>query len=408
MSSKIQSNLQTVNHAELKKMIVRLYTSKKPLMVWGAPGIGKSAEVREAAEDLAKTLKLDVKDTKTPNKYPKDFCVVDIRLAQRDPSDLLGLPETFALIQLGGKRMEVPAKVLQSYIEKDEDYETIGYTTRWNAPNWLPVDKDSKGIIFLDELLQAPPLVRSAGAELVYDGRLGEWEKPEGYIILAATNRAIEAPIFEISPFLANRFCHVELRCPSVEEWTTWAIPAKVDTRVISYLQTHESAIYKFNVDSKAHAFPTPRSWAMTSDMIKGIKDISEVELYASATIGPLVAGEFKDFIRMSEKLPPTAEYIAKPRETRLPENEHDLMYSLCASLGEHYRGDLGNKASKETLRSVAIIADRMPTEYGVFLLKMCKAMDESYFKPTLLTIKNDTKEVQHVLAKLSKYLLDM
>jgi len=406
MSDKMKSNLLSVNHQELENMIFRLYRARKPMMIWGPPGVGKSAVVRQAGLKIAKEEKLELIDTKTPNKYPDKFCVVDIRLAQRDPSDLLGLPETFALIKLGGKRIEVPAKILQSYIEANEDYETLGYTTRWNAPNWLPIE--GKGIIFLDEMLQAPPLVRSAGAELVYDGKLGEWEKPDGYVTLAATNRAIEAPIFEISPFLANRFMHCELRCPAVKDWTEWAQGAKIDGRVVGYLNCHESAIYRFNADSKTHAFPTPRSWAMASDMIKGIKDISLLELYASACIGPLIAGELRDFIRMSERLPPTSEYIAKPRDTKLPENEHDLMYSLCGSLGEHYRSEIGTKTAKLNLTSIAIIADRMPTEYGVYLLKMCKAMDESYFKPTLLSIKNDVKEAQHVLAKLSRYLLDM
>ena len=44
-----------------------------PLMVWGAPGLGKSTIIRELARD-----------------YGVNF--IDVRLAQREPVDIRGLP----------------------------------------------------------------------------------------------------------------------------------------------------------------------------------------------------------------------------------------------------------------------------------------------------------------------------
>jgi len=390
------SNILTVNHAELERIIMKCYQIKRlPLMIWGAPGIGKSWTVKTSGQKLAKMEGLEFIDTKTPNKHPDKFCVTDIRLAQRDPSDVLGLPDVFAIILQDNSRLEIPVKVLQEYLASGEECEIITFTTRWNPPSWLP--HEGKGIIFLDEILQAPQLTRSAAAEMIYDGRLGEWTKPEGYMIIGATNRITEAPIFEISPFLANRFAHVELRCPSVEEFVEWGMANGIDSRILAFLMTHQSAIYKFDPKARQHAFPTPRTWHYTSDMIKGIDDLDLIEIYSSICVGPYVAGEFRAFLRLREKLPSIDVYINKPNKVPIPE-EHDLLYSLCASLAEYFR----THKDKETLRSIIIISNRLPTEFGVFLMKSCKSIHEGFFKDTVLELK----EARPMLKKLGDYLL--
>jgi len=364
-------------------------------LIWGAPGIGKSWTVNEVGKKLAKMYNMEFINTKTPNRYPDMFCVTDIRLAQRDPSDVLGLPDTFAIVQIDKQRVEIPVKVLQQYLANGEKCEIVTFTTKWNPPNWLP--REGRGIIFLDELLQAPQLTRSAAAEMIYDGRLGEWVKPDGYLIVGATNRLTEAPIFEISPFLANRFMHVELRCPSVEEFVEWGMANGIDSRILAFLMTHQSAIYKFDPKARQHAFPTPRTWHYTSDMIKGETDLDLIEIYASSCVGPYIAGEFKAFLRLREKLPPIDTYIDKPNTAPIPE-EHDLMYSLCASLAEYFRAH----KTENVLRSIIIVCNRLPTEFGVFLMKSCKSVDETFFKDTVLGLK----EARPMLKKLGDYLL--
>jgi len=343
----------SVNHSELREIIIRCYEKKKPLLIWGLPGIGKSAEVKASGQVLAKRYNLEYIDTKTPNLHSDKFCVVDTRLAQRDPSDLLGMPDTFVLVRIDDTVKEIPLKVFRELIERNgvSNIEIISYITKWSAPNWLPIE--GKGIIFLDEVLQAPPLIRSAAAELIYDRRLGDWVEPEGYIVIGATNRLKEAPIFDISPFLANRFLHVELNCPSVEEWSEWALEKGIDGRIIAYLMAHQSAIYQYSPTVRQRAYPTPRSWEYTSDLIKEITDLNLIELYSSAAVGPHIAGEFRAFLRLTEKLPPIRTYIDEPKKTIIPE-EHDLLYSLCASLGEYFRGNKNEKV----LKSIVVTLD--------------------------------------------------
>lgn len=81
--------------------------------IWGAPGIGKSSIVRQIAERRRVPL-------------------IDIRASLLDPTDLRGIP----MIQDG--------------------------TAVWCPPSFLPKKSDKPGILFLDEINAAPPLVQAA------------------------------------------------------------------------------------------------------------------------------------------------------------------------------------------------------------------------------------------------------
>jgi len=391
--------IQTINHEQLKKIIKRAYAMKKPLFIWGTIGIGKSWTTRDAAREIAEELQLGYVETKQPNKYPDKFCLVDFRLAQRDPSDLLGLPETYAVIidRDTKTRKEIPVKALNVFLQNNNNTEVLAYITKWNFPSWLPLS--GHGIIFLDELNLAPQLVQGSAYEMIYDRRLGDWICPDGWIVIGAGNRGIEdrVSVFEMGGALDNRFCHCQLRVPSVEEWTEWAIKNYIDHRIIAYLNAKQSALFTFSSKSKEKAFATPRTWHYTSDMIRGIDNLEDIQLYASTTVGTYVAAEFINFLRLQDKIPPIIEYIKNPDKTPIPES-NDLLYSLCASLAEYFR----THKDKKTLTSIVKVSKRLTTEFMVFLLKLCKTIHEEYFKDTM----PELKEAKSVLYEIGKYLL--
>ena len=99
-----------------------------PVMLWGAPGIGKSDIVKAVARELEIELR-------------------DIRLAQLDPVDLRGVPTV------------------------------AGGQTKWATPSCFPTDPKSAGIIFLDELSAADPSIQVAAYQLLLDRRVGEYIK---------------------------------------------------------------------------------------------------------------------------------------------------------------------------------------------------------------------------------------
>ena len=112
-----------------------------PLMVWGAPGLGKSSILQKAAKDLG-------------------IGFIDVRLAQREPVDIRGLP--------------VPK----------------GDRVEWLVSADWPRDPESKGIILFDEITAADRSLQVAAYEFILDRRLGELYKvPDGWYICAAGNR---------------------------------------------------------------------------------------------------------------------------------------------------------------------------------------------------------------------------
>ena len=150
--------------AHLLTVIEKEYSSADsghhtPVMLWGPPGVGKSQMVAQVAER---------------HNVP----LIDIRLSQMEPSDLRGIP-----------------------FRAEEHVE-------WAVPAMLPDAKrhGESGILFLDEITSAPPSVSAAAYQLILDRKLGEYEVPDGWAIIAAGNRQGDRGVTYSMPApLANR-----------------------------------------------------------------------------------------------------------------------------------------------------------------------------------------------------------
>src|SRR2546430_676308 len=131
--------------SEAVRALAALIPARRPAYLWGPPGVGKSSVVLQAAE----SLDLDLVDLRATHLDP-----VALRAPHWDPVDLRGLPG-FA-----------------------------GDVAVWGPPAFLP--RGGGGVLFLDELAQAPPLVQSACLQLVLDRRVGEYALPDGWAVVAA------------------------------------------------------------------------------------------------------------------------------------------------------------------------------------------------------------------------------
>jgi len=182
--------------------------------LWGSPGLGKSSIVKQAAGSLGLGL-------------------VDVRATLLDPVDLRGLP------RLDGDR------------------------AIWCPPAFLP--RDGEGALFLDELAQAAPLVQAAFLHLTLDRRVGEYELPDGWSVVAASNRSEDRAGTHrlISPLL-NHFVHLDLEV-SNEDWQTWAVANAIVPEVRAFLHNRPGLLAQFDATSNPHAFPTSptktRTW---------------------------------------------------------------------------------------------------------------------------------------------------
>ena len=293
-----------------------------PVMLWGAPGVGKSQLVAQVAREA-------------------DLPLIDIRLSQLEPSDLRGIP-----------------------FRVDDRVE-------WAIPSMLPhQDKHGDcGVLFLDEITSAPPSVSAAAYQLILDRRLGDYEVPQGWAIVAAGNRQGDRGVTYAMPApLANRFSHYEVDT-HLDDWVLWAYRAGIDDRLVGFLRFRPELLFDFDPAQNPVAFPSPRSWEFAHRALQ--KFAEEPDMLGGALqacVGPAAGVELHAFIRHLDELP-DIDAILNGEETTVPA-DLDLQYAVAAALVGRASGPQGNASAEEMHSRILEYAGRFPQkEMGVMLV---------------------------------------
>lgn len=278
----MKTNLQNLQ-TSIKKVYQLAEQGKYvSVMIHGAPGVGKSASVKQVADELG-----------------LDF--IDLRLSLLNPVDLRGLPT----------------------ISEDRK------KAHWVIPDFLPNGSHGKkGILFLDEINLAPQSVMSAGYQLILDRKLGDYKVPAGWIIVAAGNRAEDnGQVTKFPAPLANRFIHYEVALPEQKEWKKWAIRNEVHEHIVSFLDKMPQHLYEFPKAGEK-AWKSPRSWEFASMLYS-------VGLEVDPAVGEGVASEFNAFLRVYKHLPDITA-ILEGKDVKLEAKlakELDVMYALSNAI---------------------------------------------------------------------------
>ena len=266
-----------------------------PLMVWGAPGLGKSSILQKAARD-------------------QGIGFIDVRLAQREPVDIRGLP--------------VPGPD----------------GVKWLVSSDWPRDPKSRGIILFDELTAADRSLQVAAYEFILDRRLGElYRVPDGWYICAAGNRTEDRAVAAtMSSALANRFMHVELG-GDVESWVAWAQHNDIRPCVTAFLRFRPEMLFRQDGENLERGWPSPRSWERVSRMLD-VTEGEEEELQRSVVhgiVGDRAGVEFMEFRKLSEQFDDVRALMLDPSAKISVPQRADLKYALCSAVAYHvWRGE--------------------------------------------------------------------
>ena len=304
--------------SDITKVINKLIAQKLPVFIWGAPGIGKSSIVKEIAQ-----------------KQKLEF--LDLRLSLLDPTDLKGIPFFNA-----------------------ETNEGV-----WAKPSFLPSNRDSKGILFLDEINTAPPAVQASAYQLILDRKIGEYELPQGWSIIAAGNRENDrGVVYKMPPPLANRFVHFEMEV-DFDDWKIWAYDAKIDASIIAYLSYDKSMLFTFDPTSNEKAFATPRSWEYVDSIIKsGINHTLMLDSIRGA-VGSEASVGYMSFKQVMQQLPNLLS-ILDGSLTTLEEQNPKVMMALAIGLVNALREDKNDESIDNVLR----FSLELPGEFSIMLIK--------------------------------------
>ena len=305
--------------SDVTEALTALIPTRRPVLIWGGPGTGKSTVVRKAADMLGLAL-------------------VDVRATLLDPVDLRGLP------RVNGKR------------------------TEWCPPCFLP--EDGAGVLFLDELAQAMPAVQAALLQLVLERRLGEYELPPDWSVVAASNRAEDrAGVHRLISPLLNRFVHLDLDvCP--QDWQEWAVGAGVAPEVRAFLRFRPELLLSFDPSTNPRAFATPRSWNYVSDVLRCTSPLLLHRVVAGC-VGDGAAAEFVAYLQLYRQLPDVDAVLSNPNAIPLPK-EPAVLFALIGALTARARSD------RSLVPAFARVGMRLPDEFGMLALRDALAIDRT------------------------------
>jgi hypothetical protein len=322
MAKSTDISVRQVGPKAAKRSIRKAIQTRRPVFLWGPPGIGKSDIVKQIGEDAGRE-------------------VIDVRLALWEPTDIKGIPYYNA---------EKGAMV-------------------WAPPAELPTDPESTAVIFLDELNSAPPAVQAAAYQLILNRKVGTYSLPKGVDIVAAGNREGDRGVtYRMPAPLANRFIHLEAKV-DFDDFQEWAVMNAVHPEVVGYVGFAKQDLYDFDPKSPSKAFATPRSWVFVSDLLKDDDtDIDTLHNLIAGAVGDGLAVKFMAHRKIAGRLP-KAEDILSGKVKDLQIKEVSAMYSLTVSLCYELK-DAAEKKSK-TFDSQAdnffrYMMDNFPTELVV------------------------------------------
>lgn len=334
------------------------------VMLWGEPGIGKTAMVQAFADAQG----LD--------------CEVVIG-ALRDPTDFGGLP------------MPDPK---------------TGRTT-YAPPAWAKRLADKgEGVLFLDELNTAPPAVQAAMLRVTLDRTVGNVKLPDGVIIVCAGNPpdhavgggALSAP-------LANRLVHLDVT-PDSELWREGSLygwdgtspdpdtdisvivdsdeKAQIAALVTGFAEAHRSEFDNMpeDRDEASRAWPSPRSWHAASRLLArtGMSNPQVAREVVASCVGRTAANQFMAYVT-EQDLPSPAAVMADPTvvdwgSERL-DRSHVILTSVAAAAA-----DQGEAGFSQALGVAVHVGRHGHKDAGARLARNLLKTRESSWQPPALT----------------------
>ncbi len=214
--------------------------ARVPVLLWGAPGTGKTATILAMAEQMG---------------WPCETVIASIR----EPSDFAGLPIV------------------------------VGDGVRFAPPGWARrLAEAGRGLLFLDELSTAPPAVQAALLRVVLERVVGDLALPDGVSVVAAANPPEQAADgWDLSAPLANRLCHLawEVDPRAVADglaggWAAPAVPVLPDgweaglglarSLAAAFLHVRPALACAPPTDasSAGKGWPSPRTWDMAARLL--------------------------------------------------------------------------------------------------------------------------------------------
>lgn len=297
---------------ELISLLSKTIPIKLPILIKGAPGIGKSDIVAQAADEASANLIID---------HP----------VVADPTDAKGLP---------------------AVVEGEAVFLPFGNLKKWMNAKTLTV-------VLLDDFGQAPAMVQAAYMQPILAREVaGHKISPHVVFIVATNRREDKAGVTGILEPVKSRFATIVELIPNVDDWCAWALANKVPPELVAFVRFRPELFMAAGAPTNDIVNrPSPRTITNLGKLFTA--GLDGLEVLAGAA-GQGFAAEFIGFVKVFQSLPSIDAILISPEKAPVPE-EPAALYAVATALA--------SRISVNNAGRVIKYATRLPDEFGVLCL---------------------------------------
>ena len=244
---------------------------QRPIMLIGAPGLGKTAIMSQIAAEL-------------------DIGYVGYTITHHTRQSAIGLP-MIETREYGGVEHPITRYTMSEIVASVyEAMETQGRR---------------EGILFIDEVNCVSETLSAAMLDLLQNKKFGPHPIPSGWVLVAAGNPPefnSSAREFDIATLDRIRVIDVE---PDTDVWLKYAMSAGIHDAVTYYLQVKPQNLLRIENTPDGPVFVTPRGWEDLSMVLREHEHLGldvGVDLISQYVRYPEIAAEFKRYMDFHRK----------------------------------------------------------------------------------------------------------
>ena len=335
----------TVTPKQLKEKLRRIAKMDSPpaVFLWGKPGIGKTQIVYQVGEEVGKPVKVMI-------------------LSLMDPTELKG----FVFPDREKKRAE-----------------------------FFPLNfPDEPFILFFDEFNTAPTAVQNAAMRIVLEKKIGDYELPEGTLVVCAGNRLRDkATVNKLSSAMVNRALHYSV-VPDFDDFKEYWMKKGLPEEVVAYLELDTK--YLSGEPDIERPYPSPRAWEMVGRLLQsGINNVEDI----AGIVGEEAAVRFVAFMKKCTGVGKMVGAILRGEKVYPKTGEVEKSFMLATVLV--------NKTNKENLQVLLDYALEAPDYMSPYIvlwmktiLKLEVVSKKDLFEPGMTSMMKFAKKYKFVVER--------
>ena len=398
-----RTNMPNRDYDQVKEMVMEAYYERitkgddakmLPIMIWGAPGIGKTSIIKDLIYQM--NQELGFKGT-----------MIEIDATSINPDDF-SLP---AIDRENNVARDIPKTWFPAYKRTTDEEANRKADAIANGAIDENDDSAAGGIIFIDEFSRIRKATMQVLMKLVDQRSINDLRLGSKWLIVCAGNREEDMGGDSINWQMAwgSRYLNVNY-VPDFQHWVEWAENAGVEQDIIRFLRLNQGLWYDVTISDDQTNFANPRTWKSFSDTIKAKREFRKAMGYrnpepsdadkvvlAGNAVGNKAADALQGYYKLYSKFSP---------------NDAKLVWEDGANAPINFRLDSGNVyGALETIleNHPAKLTEANINNLYAYILRLYKEMgndftmyekvNELIFDYIIKLPNQDTKSLQNWLA---------